>query len=627
MLATSSDEIPDSDEITFQTLAAKYRYEAAKYQQRQPHAAAGLPPSNGRMLHQLATDVLEEGAQDSQESETETPLNGHSPLRDNPPLTPPHRPSPTLPTSVQTVDTINSLNVSDVEMDVQLSFHEPSSHKQREEKPTPTSQGAQPVDAGAAVGPRALWKQSSRPEPSSPDEKPVAGSKEAPPRALNLRDIFPSKVSSFAPDNNPSLYSYLNSVSAVTTAAEALSHLQEILRDDPSAAEYQDSVTGRLPLHVCCQRNLPQQLSLAVLRANPEAASVLDRERRLPLHYSVIHGTPPRSSEERKITEATAGETNALVISELLKSFPDGVMFRDHAKCLPLHLAIEARANPQLISTLLKAYPAGASAEDALQRTPLLLAITLPDPDPSVLSLIVRHSPLSASLRNGRGRFPLHELVLRQVEVSPEALRVLIEAYQEAVSAPDDDGRLPLHYALTHVPASPQVVTTLLSYHPEAVKVPDAAGWLPLHVGVEAVSAAVTARFVARVTGRSPKPQTPDSDSVWSGGSPALTDATPISPAHQLRFLVDNTSTSTIDALDMQPRSLDALMTVFHSYTEAALHQDKVRFLLQRVPLLRFLTIVAGRKNSSSYCSVLSTTVNRLVSHAWETARSNAHQE
>ena len=106
--------------------------------------------------------------------------------------------------------------------------------------------------------------------------------------------------------------------------------LSEVLRANPEAATVADK-EGRLPLHLAAlntneDEGAMRALLSELLQANPEAATVADKEGRLPLHLAALN------------TNSNGGIMRAL-LSELLQANPEAATVADQEGHRPLHLA------------------------------------------------------------------------------------------------------------------------------------------------------------------------------------------------------------------------------------------------------------------------------------------------
>jgi ankyrin repeat protein len=96
--------------------------------------------------------------------------------------------------------------------------------------------------------------------------------------------------------------------------------------------------------------------------------------------------------------------------------------------------------------------------------------------------ILLKH-PKAVKQKDNYGMLPLHHALY--CKASPNIIKMLFEAYPEAVKVKDCFyGMLPLHVALRHK-ASPDITTMLFAAYPEAAEVENTDGNLPLHIAVK----------------------------------------------------------------------------------------------------------------------------------------------
>lgn len=225
-----------------------------------------------------------------------------------------------------------------------------------------------------------------------------------------------------------------------------------LLRDYPDGAMDVDEYE-RLALHYACGRKMSFDVINALVRACPAAVSVPDKNGQLPLHLSVM-----RAAEME-------------VINRLLKEYPEGVMVADAFNFVPIHHAIELDSPLYVVETLLKtnAQCAQVAMSGDGGKLPLHFAVEMRRPLP-LLRAIIEAFPGACHTRElERGRLPLCWGMERQLSL--EAL-LLIESHypvSQCATIKDNDGRLPIHYAVEN--DSPiELVNMLLEAHPTCVR-------------------------------------------------------------------------------------------------------------------------------------------------------------
>ena len=222
-------------------------------------------------------------------------------------------------------------------------------------------------------------------------------------------------------------------------ASDAL--IIEILASDPTAANMPDD-HGNLPLVLLAGRmSPPARLSSidALLRASRPDAALRprgDRMRYLPLHLALLSGT---SSE---------------VVLAILRAQPRaasvaGATRRD----LPLHLACEYRASSNVIEALLRAHPPAAhhrmpggdsSSEYGAGYLPLHLA-AMHRADVAVVRLLLDANPNGATSLGPYHELPYH--LAMEYGAPAATCRLLLDAHPDAKQRRDDGGSTPQQIA------------------------------------------------------------------------------------------------------------------------------------------------------------------------------------
>ena len=68
--------------------------------------------------------------------------------------------------------------------------------------------------------------------------------------------------------------------------------------------------------------------------------------------------------------------------------------------------------------------------------------------DEPLINYILEENPAAAAIKDSKGRYPLHSLMLTDPVETVDTARPIYEAFPEAMSTPDDNGNYPLHLAL-----------------------------------------------------------------------------------------------------------------------------------------------------------------------------------
>ena len=151
--------------------------------------------------------------------------------------------------------------------------------------------------------------------------------------------------------------------------------INALLDADPDAAGVEDTL-GRLPLHVCCDRDEPwMDMVAALVEAKPEVAYlfhiylILITIRVLFLHFLILNCRSDMYCRPTTDTLLSLKYPSKLMIREFVNfhNLIKALNCRDGAGRLPLHVALD-RQNPSLevVQLLVRAHPAAASARRGL---------------------------------------------------------------------------------------------------------------------------------------------------------------------------------------------------------------------------------------------------------------------
>ena len=171
------------------------------------------------------------------------------------------------------------------------------------------------------------------------------------------------------------------------------------------------------------------------------------------------------------------------------------LIFDDNQRC-PLHIAL---TNPhitlRIIKLLLRGWPESISMVNGLDgNLPIHLLCSNKDLDEAVsvdiLSTLIEESPESVQREASDGGLPIHKAA--RWGMSPEFLKILVQAHPESVGIQSGDGipganlngSLPIHLACSSDNCRVDTVKYLLDVHPESIDV-DSGGWLPIHIAAD----------------------------------------------------------------------------------------------------------------------------------------------
>ena len=120
----------------------------------------------------------------------------------------------------------------------------------------------------------------------------------------------------------------------------------------------------------------------------------------------------------------------------------------------PLHLAAQFSSSVAVIDELIRVCPAALEMRDALQNTPLCRCISNVTPEASIIMQTIMHAaPQTATTVGANGNTPLHQLLMKGNLVKAcqeDMVNILLRAFPDALSFPNEQGMLPLQVAAQH---------------------------------------------------------------------------------------------------------------------------------------------------------------------------------
>ena len=323
-----------------------------------------------------------------------------------------------------------------------------------------------------------------------------------------------------------------------------------------------ESSSGALPLHLACQlTNNPARIntndsissSIAdivqyIIDCYPDAIQYRDNNGSFPLNYAM--------------EMAENDEQNDEVVEKLVKAYPVILSFADDDGRLPLHRILKRNSErySKIIDILVDHYPGTLRLQDSTTKgqTPLLQACINNNPTSQIYSLIrkwpeqvipsqsatsifqsdrfngemlpstlisksmtiqkvtkwIHIHPHVISERDLQGRLPIHYAVLSKSKSAIDIVKYLLDkstdtsdtapggssSIQSMLSAIDNHGRLPLHYAAVRCTTSSSddydtqslngtnaitndIIDFLIELYPEGLLQTDHDGRLPWHYG------------------------------------------------------------------------------------------------------------------------------------------------
>lgn len=274
-------------------------------------------------------------------------------------------------------------------------------------------------------------------------------------------------------------------MAVVPTFLEA--HPESILQPTP---------TGRLPLHLACQRTESDELVRYLMNSFPDACHYRDKDGKFPLDHA-LEVTEPRAS----------------IVQLLVRQRSVLLSYQDSNGQLPIHRLLLGKARhsrkppryDKVIQVLLEGFEGCLRLQDEEGQTPLLLACSLNSPL-SAVYLLLRQWPEQITpdkmaptiFDTERFNGELIHSCLSSESITLDHVQMWLDRYPDMLTSPDGHGRLPLHYAV----ASPSdeatnVVRYLLHYAKnddndddnasfvktqQQLSTPDNDGLLPIHI-------------------------------------------------------------------------------------------------------------------------------------------------
>ncbi len=294
--------------------------------------------------------------------------------------------------------------------------------------------------------------------------------------------------------------------SAGTTAAV----VSLLLAAYPEAAA-QKNRDGNFPLHRAIEGKCASGVFTALLRAFPDAIKAVDGEGRVPLVRAAEIGVSPSAfrvllaawpdgaCEKHPVGGAVvlhnAVRTQpAFIVSAVVQAWPAGTREVDGAGNTALGVSVSSSVGSGTVRVLLGADPGAAERKSKSGSLPLHLACASAAL-PSTISELLATNPRTAQELNGARRLPLN-LACEQSDKRgwdcAAVLRLLLDAYPAAATAPDGSGKSPLHW-LCEKNAPPQAILLLLRACPKAALEKDArSSKLPVQVGLSCDLLAMT---------------------------------------------------------------------------------------------------------------------------------------
>ena len=134
----------------------------------------------------------------------------------------------------------------------------------------------------------------------------------------------------------------------------------------------------------------------------------------------------------------------------LLSAYPKGCSMKnsdEEGGWYPLFLTVmRDNSDFELSKTICKLWPDSVKQLNASGSLPIHFAVNRENPNIKILQMLVRRYREGCSVRNNHGLLPMHCLLMSSTKV--EAFNILHDAYEEALSIPDRQGKSCLHLAV-----------------------------------------------------------------------------------------------------------------------------------------------------------------------------------
>jgi len=174
------------------------------------------------------------------------------------------------------------------------------------------------------------------------------------------------------------------------------------------AASLMTNMAGQTPLHIAvAQPGVKDSISTVLALSSPEAANVMDRIKRYPIHVAC----------QNKYASPA-------LIRSLIKLNVRALSLRAHRGHLPLHLATQFQLQEAAITVLLKAYPRAINSKNKVGNISLHNAVRYGAPYGIVKSLLDAF-PDIVYMQNQFGNTALH--CAAAYRASRKVMKLLLE--------------------------------------------------------------------------------------------------------------------------------------------------------------------------------------------------------
>jgi hypothetical protein len=211
----------------------------------------------------------------------------------------------------------------------------------------------------------------------------------------------------------------------------------EFIRLDKNAVILKLSPSGNTAYHLLVGSDYPESFILPLLdeflRINPLGTKIQNKAGNLPLHCSLYQPV---------IFDAVA--------LKLLAAYPGAASIANDSQLIPLFFAVmRDNSSFELCKAMCKAYPDSVRATNRTKSLPLHFACKRRHPNRLLLEMLTRRYREGAAWMNDYGMLPLHILSANCIDLA--CFQIVYEAYPEAISTLDRQGRTCLHLAVLAV--------------------------------------------------------------------------------------------------------------------------------------------------------------------------------
>jgi ankyrin repeat protein len=211
---------------------------------------------------------------------------------------------------------------------------------------------------------------------------------------------------------------------------------QDCINKDPNAGLLTDEL-GNNAYHLLLgsdySRDIVMILLPLLLSRCPIGIQRVNRKNNLPLHLCL--------SQPVIIKEAAY---------LLLSAYPQACSMKnsdEEGGWYPLFLTVmRDNSDFELSKTICKLCPDSVKQLNASGSLPIHFAVNRENPNIDILRMLVRRHREGCSVRNNHGLLPMHCLLMSSTNT--EAFNILYDAYEEALSIPDRQGKTSLHLAV-----------------------------------------------------------------------------------------------------------------------------------------------------------------------------------